>query len=135
MSRAAKGWALAGTGALVAAVAAACFSDRTGGITGLPQDCRDLATAAGVPAGNIVIGIKDFLFVPANVEVSRGATVTWVNCETAPSLAHTATADDRSWTSPFFNRGQVYSRTFTTAGTIPYHCDPHPNMVATLVVK
>jgi plastocyanin len=116
------------------AVGTACFSEHGADLTGLPSDCQTVAKNAGVTSG-VVIGIKDFVFSPANVQVQKGETVTWVNCEGDPSISHTATAKDRSWTSPNLVRGQTYSRVFTAAATIDYFCVIHPSMQAELDVQ
>ena len=126
----ALGWAA--TGALVLA---ACFSDRDGGLTALPADCQTLATNAGISASDVVVGIIDFTFVPALVTVPRGATVTWINCESTIGLAHTATADGGGFGSPLFTPGETFSQTFATAGNNPYHCEPHPFMQGQVVVE
>jgi amicyanin len=119
------------------AVAAACFSERAVNLTALPTDCQDIAKSLSIPAANVVVGIKDFAFVPANVEVAAGKTVTWVNCEAAGTAGHTVTSDAGSTelSSPLMTRGQTYSHTFTKAGTFAYHCSPHPFMKATAVVR
>jgi plastocyanin len=59
-------------------------------------------------------------------------TVNWVNSD---SIAHTSTANDGSWASATLSPGQTFSRTFTAAGTFPYHCAIHPNMVGTVIVQ
>ncbi len=46
-----------------------------------------------------------------------------------------ATSDTGVWASPLFATGSFYSRTFTEAGSFPYHCEPHPFMKATVVVR
>jgi plastocyanin len=116
------------------AVGSGCFSEHGADLTGLPSDCQAVAKNAGVTSG-VVIGIKDFAFSPANVQVQKGETVTWVNCEGDPSVPHTATAKDRSWTSPNLVRGQTYSRVFTAAATVDYFCVIHPSMQAKVVVQ
>ncbi len=82
------------------------------------------------PAEKVVITISDFAFqVPG--PVPPGAEVTVVNED---SSYHTVTADDGT-----FDVGarQGEPVTFTAPeqpGDYPFHCTPHPNMTATLVV-
>ena len=71
-----------------------------------------------------MVGITNHSFVPAEVTIPRGATVTWVALR--GRVAHTTTADDRAWDSGLINRGQTFSRTFPASGTNPYFCIPHP---------
>ena len=73
-------------------------------------------------------------FSPATVTVVVGVnnTVVWTNNDTSP---HTVTANDGSFESGNMAPGQTYSFTFTTPGTYAYHCQYHPWMVATVIVK
>ena len=64
--------------------------------------------------------------------MKRGGEITWTNFDAA---AHTATADDRSFDSQTINHGKSRSVVFKTAGTFQYHCDFHPFMKATVVVR
>lgn len=83
------------------------------------------------PAEEVVITISDFAFeVPASV--SPGATVTVVNEDNS---FHTVTADDETFD---VNAPGGESVTFTAPeepGEYPFHCTPHPNMTAALVVR
>ena len=92
------------------------------------------AATAAVPVtgSETQVTIKSFAFDPDSVTVKAGDTVTWTNQDSA---AHTVTADDNSWTSPNIAKGATFSHTFTTAGTVAYHCSIHPTMKATVVVN
>jgi plastocyanin len=70
-------------------------------------------------------------FSPNPVEVKVGETVTWVNDD---SGRHTVTSKDGVFDSGFMGKGQSSSFTFDKAGEYPYHCEPHPSMVGTVVV-
>jgi plastocyanin len=70
-------------------------------------------------------------FSPNPVEVKVGETVTWVNDD---SGRHTVTSKDGVFDSGFMGKGQSFSFTFDKAGEYPYHCEPHPSMVGTVVV-
>lgn len=78
------------------------------------------------------VNIKDLAFSPATVRIKVGQTVEWVNGD---PLAHTVTADDKSWGSGFLNQGGRFTRRFTAAGALPYHCEPHPQMRGTVIVE
>ena len=99
-------------------------------IIGSCSKSKDNTTTPPVTSGNNV-SIVNFSFSSADIHVTSGSTVTWKNNDTAP---HTVTADDNSFTSPTLNKGDTYSKTFTTAGTYPYHCSIHPMMKADVVV-
>jgi plastocyanin len=78
------------------------------------------------------VDISSFKYKPVTVAVRKGGRVRWTNNDSA---AHTATADDRSFDTQTIDRGAARMVTFTTAGTFAYHCDFHPFMKATVVVK
>jgi plastocyanin len=77
--------------------------------------------------------IQNFRFKPANITVKRGTKVRWINKDSA---AHTATANNgRSFDSGRLGKGQRYTHTFKSGGKKKYHCDFHPDMRASVVVK
>jgi plastocyanin len=71
-------------------------------------------------------------YSPNPVTVPRGSTVTWTNNDTS---THDQIADNGSFNSGDVAPGAQGSVTFQTAGTIPYHCGRHPNMVGTIIVQ
>ena len=88
---------------------------------------------ATVAEGAVRVAMKDFEFVPENVEVKIGQTVTWVNEDTAQ---HDAVAvEGEGPDSELFNQGESYSWKAETAGTIPYVCTVHPGMKGTITVR
>lgn len=123
-------WLLAAAVAAVVA-AGACFSERsaTGPVAGT---CR-LPVNDSVP-GSVVLPIADFAFLPAELHVHAGQTVTWVNCEES-ATSHTSHADGEEWSSPLLGPGASFSHRFDQPGTFDYHCDPHPFMTGRVVVE
>jgi plastocyanin len=78
------------------------------------------------------VAIANFAFAPATLTVKKGTTVTWTNNDT---VAHTVTADSGEGpNSGDIDKGETYQYTFNTAGTFKYHCKPHPQMTATVIV-
>lgn len=71
-------------------------------------------------------------FVPGDLSVAVGTAVTWTNTD---STSHTSTSDVPGWNSGIVGSGRTFSFTFQTPGTFPYHCDIHPSMVGTVVVR
>ncbi len=111
--------------AVAAGLAAACFSERSQ-VTPPEEDlCEG-------PQREDVVVIRNFAFQPAQLRVSPGTTVTWVNCDNDP---HTSTSDGGVWNSPLLSRGMTYARAFEEAGSFPYHCAPHPFMQASIIVE
>jgi plastocyanin len=78
-----------------------------------------------------------FAFEPAQLTVSRGASVTWTN--TTPSTTHTVTSGAPDKPSNKFNHALEAGKTFTVkfdeAGTFDYFCSIHLSMRATVLVK
>ena len=91
-----------------------------------------LALVGPAAAADQTVTIASLQFQPATVTVEVGDTVTWSNQDGVP---HTATADDGSFDTGTISGGASASQTFTTAGSIPYHCEVHPSMTGTVVVQ
>jgi plastocyanin len=90
-------------------------------------------TAAAHKHPTRTVLIQNFSFKPANITIKRGAKVIWINRD---STAHTATANNgRSFDSGRLGPGQRFSHTFKRAGKKSYHCEIHPDMRASVVVK
>jgi plastocyanin len=78
------------------------------------------------------ITIQNNIFNPNSITIPQGTTITWINKD---SNTHKIVSDTGLFTSPDLSNGQSYSYTFTQAGTYPYHCSLHPNMVGTIIVQ
>ena len=75
-----------------------------------------------------VIDIQNSQFVPATINVTKGATVEWVNLD---SIAHTTDAlYSKAWNSPVIPPGGNFTFTFSNLapGTYYYQCNVHPFM-------
>ena len=71
-------------------------------------------------------------YAPNPLSINTGTTVTWTNND---RIAHTTTADGGLWDPGVLQPGAQFSFTFSSAGTFPYHCRIHPNMVGSITVK
>jgi plastocyanin len=100
-----------------------------------------ILVAVGVPArveaADHLVEIQNFTFIPANLEIEVGDSVTWTNRD---SVGHTATCniapDPRCGSSPLlFQGGASFTFTYETEGTFAYHCQPHPQMTGTIEVN
>lgn len=109
---------------VAAGALAGCFSERVAGVLANENLCE------GSPAN--VVQIRNFAFAQSQITVTPGTTVTWVNCD---QDIHTSTSDGGVWSSGQLSPNALYTRTFATPGTFPYHCDPHPSMKGTVVVR
>jgi len=88
--------------------------------------------------GTASVGIQNFAFVPGNLAVIRGTTVTWVNQDAAPHQvvndAFGQTAQGAYFRSATLSKGAEYSFVFADAGIYQYRCSIHPSMRGTITV-
>ena len=80
-------------------------------------------------AGAASVDIEDFEFTPPEIEVSRGAKVTWRNRGVAPHTVTWSGAD-----SGLLDPGDTFTHTFEEAGTFSYKCEFHPQMTGVVRV-
>ena len=71
-------------------------------------------------------------FIPGEITVAPGTTVTWVNNEDMP---HNVADLSKGFRSKILAKDDKFSFTFTTAGEYNYLCLIHPNMKGKVVVK
>jgi amicyanin len=71
-------------------------------------------------------------FIPTEITVVPGTTVTWVNNEAMP---HTVVDSNKGFRSKTLIKDATFSFTFTTAGDYDYQCSIHPNMKGKVIVK
>ena len=86
-------------------------------------------------AANGSVGIEDkelgsAHFVPAEITITPGASVTWHN---GGQYDHTITSDTGAFDQPLAS-GKDVTIPFPTAGDFKYHCTPHPWMTGTIHV-
>ncbi len=91
-----------------------------------------VAQSSSTAPQTTVVHIASFSFHPDNLTVHTGDTVTFQNDD---GVAHTVTADDKSFDSSNLDPKAKFSHTFASAGTFKYSCSYHPMMKGTIVVK
>lgn len=90
-----------------------------------------LSHAVFLPGATHTVTINNFTFSPADLIISPGDTVTWVNEDSTP---HTSTSTQGRWDSGTLNQTQSHSVTFSVPGVFPYYCQIHPSMTAVIQV-
>jgi len=93
-----------------------------------------------VPDGSGVPGCDETseCYLPSQVKINVGETVTWSNDDSA---AHTVTSGtpsdgpDGTFDSSLFMAGTTFEHTFDEAGTYDYFCMVHPWMIGTVQVN
>lgn len=99
------------------------------------------SSSGGAPADSgsgtdaVKVGMKDIEYVPKEVTVKKGGTVTWINSD---SVTHTVTK--KGGPGPEFDSGNMemdatFGQKFGVAGTIDYVCTIHPNQTGTITVE
>ncbi len=88
-------------------------------------------------SGSAVILIQNNSFNPPQLIVKTGAYVSWENLD---NEEHFIVADDGSFKFRLIAQGKTggstgISKKFKTTGAFPYHCEIHPQMKGTLIVK
>ena len=91
-----------------------------------------MGASAAVKAADMAVSIDNFVFTPADTQVSVGTTVVWTNNDDIP---HTVVDADHKWKSSALDTGDEFSHTFTEPGTFEYFCSLHPHMTAKIIVK
>ena len=74
---------------------------------------------------------------------AANVSVRWINQDisggdytTGTAVSHQIMSDNGAFaTSPLLGGNATYSISLTTAGSYPYHCNIHPNMVGTITVN
>ena len=82
------------------------------------------------PNDTTTVEIRNNAFNPAQLHVAPGSTVTFVNNDSVP---HTATSDTKLFDLEI-PPGSSYPVVLEGEGTVPYHCELHPEMKGTIVV-
>lgn len=92
-----------------------------------------LGLSGSLQAAEHIVEISANRFVPAEVRIKRGDTVTWINREkrTSHSVLFMGTGEE----SERFFPGEKWSRVFPEAGRVAYGCGPHPEMSGLVVVE
>merc|ERR1712087_619573 len=122
-----------------------------------------LARAAGLAAGLALSAVRapgyaaetktvkmgsdsgQLVFVPDEIKICKGDTVTWVNNKGGPhnvvfdeeAIPSGVSQESISMDDQLGDEGETFSKKFDVAGTYGYYCEPHrgAGMTATLIVE
>ena len=83
------------------------------------------------PNDTTTVEIRNNAFNPAQLNVAPGTTVRFVNNDNVP---HTATADNGAFDTKELPPGYSMDVFLDGEGTVPYHCELHPEMKGSIVV-
>lgn len=91
-----------------------------------------LSGAAAMQGRGVVVTIADGQFNPAQVIVTVGSSVTWINQD---QRDHSIIADDGGFSSGNLKPGRSFSHRFDSAGSFGYRCTLHPRERGVVVVR
>merc|ERR1719486_1092713 len=100
--------------------------------------------AAGTASVKMGSDNGQLVFVPDEIKICKGDTVTWVNNKGGPhnvvfdedAIPSGVSQESISMDDQLGDEGATFSKKFDTAGTYGYYCEPHrgAGMTATLIV-
>lgn len=90
-----------------------------------------MAVVTQAQAATHTVTMKNMAFVPKEIRISAGDTVTWVNED---PMLHDVDLGSLGQ-SPDLRKGETYSMTFNQPGRYDYDCDIHPGMTGTVIVQ
>ena len=98
---------------------------------------ENLSTTVMIPNGNFDISSTSF-YLPLNLEIYTGTTVTWVNQDDVP---HTIQSQDKFgnfvelFNSSILNNGDKFEFKFEEPGVFNYYCSLHPWRIGLVTVR
>ncbi len=97
-------------------------------------DTAEKTTGTGGAAGTVTVSMKNTEYVPRDVKVKVGDTITWTNDDPFPHTVTKTAGPGPKFDSGTVDGGETYEQKFTTAGKIDYVCTIHPRQVGTVTV-
>ena len=91
-----------------------------------------MASKATAQKNAAKVSIVDFQFMPAEITIAAGESVTWTNNDGAP---HGLEYSDRAPGTDLLLPGASFSRRFDKPGAYEYNCSVHPYMTGRVVVR
>jgi plastocyanin len=107
---------------------AACGGDDDGG-----GEEPSGGSAGSCPSGAVVIDMVDIKFDPEEATAGVGQDICWVNQD---EIDHNAVAESGAdFKSELFGKGETFTATVDSPGTVEYVCTIHPGMEGTVTVE
>jgi len=120
-------------------VAAGCGSDskKDSGSAKTPEQPAQPAKKAPATGGGgaVAVTMKNTQFVPMEIKVKAGGTVTWTNKDSFPHTVTKGSGPGAKFDSGTVDGGGTFKQKFDKPGTIDYVCTIHPNQTGTITVE
>ncbi|MDO8728061.1 MAG: cupredoxin family copper-binding protein [Candidatus Methanoperedens sp.] len=85
---------------------------------------------SGLAAKTATVEINNFNFIPAQVDIAKGGTVTWKQMD-----SYNHTVKSAGFDSGELSQGQTFQHKFDEIGIYDYWCNLHPSMKGKIIVK
>jgi len=107
-----------------------------GGAATTPAEQTDTGAEAPEPAGGeTTVDMKDIKFVPEDVTVATGTTITWTNSDQVPHTVTKEGGPGGQFDSGNVDPGGTFDLTVDVKGTVDYVCTIHPGQAGTFTVE
>ena len=119
----------------VGVVAYTAFTKTPSDKTSTPTEHTNSQTSSTTDTQKVdqnTVEIKGFAYEPRELIIKAGTTVTFINRD---AVAHTATADNKSFDTGLISQGESVQVKFDKQGTYSYFCKPHPYMKGEVTVE
>ncbi len=83
----------------------------------------------------VTVDMKDIKFIPQDITVDAGTTVTWTNSDGVPHTVTKTGGPGEDFDSGNIEPGGTYEYTFEQKGKIDYVCTIHPGQDGTVTVE
>ena len=93
-----------------------------------------LFAAGAATADTAEVRIEKMKFVPQQIRIKAGDTVTWKSYEKRGYHTVWFKAEAMPESNPLFP-DESWQRAFSQKGEFPYECGPHPEMTGTVIVE
>ncbi len=101
-----------------------------------PPSPAQVSPTPGMPPGkSVTVKMKDIQFLPKEVRVAAGGTVTWDNTDEPPHTVTKESGPGDEFDSGTLQPGQKFKQKFKEPGRIEYLCEIHPGQRGTVVVE
>jgi plastocyanin len=103
-----------------------------GALGGGDDSWEAVTTPVAFDDREVRVEIRNNQYLPRDIIVRAGATVTWDNLDGVP---HTATERHEAWETGLLSKGEMGAISFPEIGAYGYFCTVHPWMRGTISVR
>jgi len=108
-------------------------SSGSGGATEEPAGGGAADSGSGTKA--VKVDMKDTTYIPQDVSVAKGGTITWTNSDGFPHTVTKEAGPGPEFDSGNIDGGATFEQKFAAVGKIDYVCDIHPTQTGTITVE